>query len=153
MINLWYHYPVKPCKFAYVADVSSAADHNGLWHFAIGHVNVITCIGATRALSSMQWPQRTLGDSVFIILRDTPRFNSRIHPSAACCHGEYGLVCLAWQSASLNFLLKLPRVCSFEPSSIMVGGTPSRWNNRDKLSWALPFVVKGCARDQPNDVA
>ncbi len=43
------HYPIKPCKFAYVADFSSAAGHNGLWHFAIGHVNVIACIGANKS--------------------------------------------------------------------------------------------------------
>ncbi len=61
----------------------------------------------------MQWSHRTLGDPVFVILRDKPHFNPRIDPSAACCHGEYGSVCLAWQSAALSFLLKLPRVCSF----------------------------------------
>ncbi len=43
------HYPVVPCKFAYVADVSSAAGHNGLWHFALGHVNGIACIGANKS--------------------------------------------------------------------------------------------------------
>jgi hypothetical protein len=32
-----------------VADVSSAVGHNGLWHFAIGHVNVIACIGANKS--------------------------------------------------------------------------------------------------------
>ncbi len=43
------HYPVKPCEFVYVADVSSAAGHNGLWHFAIGRVNVIARIGANKS--------------------------------------------------------------------------------------------------------
>ncbi len=43
------HYPVIPCEFAYVADVGSAAGHNGLWHFTIGHVNVIACIGAKKS--------------------------------------------------------------------------------------------------------
>ena len=43
------HYPVVPCKFAYVADVSSAAGHSGLWHFAIGHVNAIARIGANKS--------------------------------------------------------------------------------------------------------
>ncbi len=43
------HYPVVPCKFAYVADVSSAAGHNVLWHFAIGHVNVIAHIGSNKS--------------------------------------------------------------------------------------------------------
>ncbi len=43
------HYSVKPCEFAYVADFSSAAGHNGLWHFAIGHVNVIARIEANKS--------------------------------------------------------------------------------------------------------
>jgi len=43
------HYPVVPCEFAYVADVSCAAGHNGLWHFAIGHVNVIARIRANKS--------------------------------------------------------------------------------------------------------
>ena len=43
------HYPVIPCKFAYVADVGSAAGRNGLWHFAIGHVNIIARIRANKS--------------------------------------------------------------------------------------------------------
>ncbi len=43
------HYLGIPCEFTYVADVSSAAGHNGLWHFAIGHVNVIARIGGNKS--------------------------------------------------------------------------------------------------------
>ncbi len=43
------HYQVIPCEFAYVADVGSVAGHNGLWHFAIGHVDVIARIGANKS--------------------------------------------------------------------------------------------------------
>ncbi len=86
------------------------------------------------ASSLIQWAQSTLGELVLIILPDTPRFSSRIQLSAACCHGEYGSVCLAWQSASRSFLLKSPLHCLFKLSNTMVRGTPSRWNNRDKAS-------------------
>jgi hypothetical protein len=34
----------------------------------------------------------------------------------------------------------------------MVRGTLSRWNNRDKVSWASPFLVMGWALAQPKDV-
>ncbi len=55
------HYPVKPCEFAYVADVSSAAGHNGLWHFAIGHVNVIARIGANESFELNAMVPKNLG--------------------------------------------------------------------------------------------
>ncbi len=35
------HNPVVPTELTYVADVSRTSSHNGLWHFAIGHVDVI----------------------------------------------------------------------------------------------------------------
>jgi hypothetical protein len=34
----------------------------------------------------------------------------------------------------------------------MVCGTPSRWNNRDKVLWASPFLVMGCALSNPKNV-
>jgi hypothetical protein len=52
-----------------------------------------------------------------------------------------------------EFPLEVAKCQFFKPSNIMVEGTPSRWDNRDKLSPVLPFVVIGCARDHPNNVA
>ena len=46
------------------------------------------------ASSSRQWSHNGFGEPVRSILREEPRFNLRIQPSAACCHGEYGSVCL-----------------------------------------------------------
>jgi hypothetical protein len=43
------HNPVIPREFAYVANVSSAASHNGLWHFAISHINVIARVRADQS--------------------------------------------------------------------------------------------------------
>ena len=43
------HYPVVPCEFAYVANVSGTAGHDGLWHFAIGHINVIARVRADQS--------------------------------------------------------------------------------------------------------
>jgi hypothetical protein len=35
------HNPVIPSKLTDVADVSRTSNHDGLWHFAIGHIDVI----------------------------------------------------------------------------------------------------------------
>ena len=40
------------------------------------------------AISIIQWSQSFFGKPVLIISLETPRLSSRIHPSAACIHGE-----------------------------------------------------------------
>jgi hypothetical protein len=43
------HHPIIPHKFTYVADVDSAAGQDCLWHFAVGHINVVTCVRADQS--------------------------------------------------------------------------------------------------------
>ena len=45
------HYPVKPGKFSYVADICGIAGHNCLRHLACGHIDVIA---RTRAHKSFK---------------------------------------------------------------------------------------------------
>ena len=76
------------------------------------------------AINSIQWSQSFLGEPVLIINQETPRLSSRMHPLAACIHGEYVSVCIKWQTASWHFCLKSPRICSQELSMVIEGGTP-----------------------------
>ena len=87
----------------------------------------------------------------FFFLSD-PLFSSQIPTSEAIFHRDSGSVCLKWQPASATLRLKLLRVCSFEPSTIILGGTQSRLNNMERASCAPPFVAMGNARDRPNFV-
>ena len=104
------------------------------------------------AWTSVQLSQSCLGNPVPIIFWDTPLSSSRIHPSAACIHGEWGLVYVRWQSASLSFCLKSPSTCSIKLSAIMDGGTPSQWNISVRVLCASPFCFIGCAQHHPKDV-
>ena len=103
------------------------------------------------AINSIQWSQSFFGEPVLIINRETPRLSSQIHPSAACIHGEYGSVCFKWQTASRHFCLKSPRICSQELSTVIEGGTPSRWKSNERVSWASPLRCIGKARHHPKD--
>jgi len=47
------------------------------------------------------------GEPVLIIFHEDPLINLWMQPSAACCHGDEGLVTLRWQSASWSFFLKV----------------------------------------------
>ncbi len=42
------HYPIIPAEFTDVTYVGGATAHYGFWHFAIGHVYVITSRGANK---------------------------------------------------------------------------------------------------------
>ncbi len=103
------------------------------------------------AINSIQWSQSFFGEPVLIINRETARLSSRIHPSAACIHGEYGSVCFKWQTASQHFRLKSPRICSQELLTVIEGGTPSRWKSNDRFSWASPLRCIGKAQHNPKD--
>ena len=104
------------------------------------------------AINSIQWSQSFFGEPVLIINRETPRLSLQIHPSAACIHGEYGSVCFKWQTAILHFRLKSPRICSKELSTVIEGGTPSRWKSNERDSWASPFCSIGKSRNHPKEV-
>ena len=81
-------------------------------------------------------------------------FSSLTVPSAAFCHGEYGSVCLTWQSACLAFHLNSPITCSLAPSIIRVLGTPSCANKSDHVSCAyfslplgMPYTMYSCGHN------
>ena len=73
--------------------------------------------------NSMQSSYSFFGELALIIFLPVLFFSSLIVPSAAFCHGEYGSVCLTWQSACLAFCLNSPITCSLAPSIIRVLGT------------------------------
>jgi hypothetical protein len=36
------HYPIKPTKLAYLADIGGLSGHNSLWNLSGGHVNAVS---------------------------------------------------------------------------------------------------------------
>ena len=58
--------------------------------------------------NSMQSSHSFFGELALIIFLPALFFSSLIVPSGAFCHGEYGSVCLTWQSACLALCLNSP---------------------------------------------
>ena len=57
------HYLVIPTKLANVADVGRVTGHDSLWHFAIGHIDVIAGRGAHKCLQLNAVVPKGLGGS------------------------------------------------------------------------------------------
>ena len=91
--------------------------------------------------NSIQSSHSFFGELALIIFLPGLFFSSLIVPSAALCHGEYGSVCLTWQSACLALCLKSPITCSLDPSITRVLGTPSCANKSDNVSCASLFFA------------
>ena len=98
--------------------------------------------------SSIQSSQSTLGDSVRSIFLAVPFLSSRMAPSVAFCHGEYGSVCLTWQPACCVLCLNSPIVCTFDPSMIILFVTEFRQPIQVQIHLEMPGILVQLGRIQ-----
>ena len=98
---------------------------------------------------SRQWSHSFFGTFRFSIFLVNPRLSSRISPSHWFIQGEWGSICFLWHPASRSFWEISPRVCSLDPSMIILGGTPSCLKSRSRANGASLFPDIGILRDHP----
>ena len=99
----------------------------------------------------MQSSHNTLGHLLLRKSLPDANFTILIATSHELHQGEYGSICFTWQSHCLHFFLKLPNVCSLDPSRIRLLGTPSLLKSRDSASCASDLACMGKALTHPQD--
>ncbi len=55
------HNPVIPAKFSNVVDIGGIPGHNGLWHLACSHIDMIACAQANICLDFKAMVPQGLG--------------------------------------------------------------------------------------------